>query len=60
MSGPVCTITKQHFKRSVNQLGLIAFIAALETIAKKLTPTLDVKTAMEQLLTTVQVHLESA
>jgi len=51
------TICRKH---SVNQLGLMAFIAALEIIAKKLTPTLDAKTAMEQLLTTVQVHLESA
>jgi len=44
-------------KRSVSQLKMVHFVAALETIAQKLTPALDAKTAMEQLLTTVLAHL---
>ena len=48
------TVCRIH---SVNQLGLLPFVSALERVAKKLTPNLDVKTAMEQLLTTLQANL---
>ena len=44
-------------KRSVSQLEMVHFVAALEAIAQQLTPALDAKTAMEQLLTTVLAHL---
>ena len=42
---------------NVNQLGLMAFIAALEAVAKRLTPQLDIKEAMEQVLSAVLPHL---